>query len=101
MKKQKAVPDTSVIISGVFTDLIEKKKIKDVEVIIPEFVVEELRAQASRGREIGFKGLEELKKIREFAKKKKIRVSQIHFFEIFEIYYFYTINHTRIYFLRR
>ena len=77
MKKQRAVPDTSVIISGVFSDLIEKKKIENVEVIIPEFVVEELRAQASRGREIGFKGLEELKKIRNFSEKKKIQLTKI------------------------
>lgn len=62
--KEKIVPDTSVIISGVLTDLIEKGDIKKVEIIIPEFVVEELRAQASKGREIGFKGLDEMKKLR-------------------------------------
>ena len=72
MKKQKIVPDTSVIISGILSDLIEKDKLKETEVIIPEFVVEELRAQASRGREIGFKGLEEIQKLREFSKKKKV-----------------------------
>lgn len=74
MKREKIVPDTSVIISGVLTDLIEKKEIKDVDVIIPEFVVEELRAQASRGREIGFKGLEELKKLRRQQEEKKINI---------------------------
>src|SRR3989344_648520 len=63
-KKQKIVPDTSFLISGILTDLIEKGEIKEAEIIIPEFVVEELRAQASKGREIGFRGLEEIKKIR-------------------------------------
>ena len=48
-KENKIVPDTSVIISGVLSDLIEKNEIKG-EIIIPEFVIEELRAQASRGR---------------------------------------------------
>ena len=60
--KEKIVPDTSVLISGILTDLIEKGEIAEAEIIIPEFAVEELRAQASKGREIGFKGLEELKK---------------------------------------
>jgi len=65
------VPDTSVMISGLFTELIAKGEVRG-EVIIPEFVVEELRAQASRGREVGFKGLEELKKIRALADEGKI-----------------------------
>ena len=63
-KKERIVPDTSVLIAGIVSDLIGKGEIKDAEIIIPEFVVEELRAQASKGREIGFKGLEEIKKIR-------------------------------------
>ncbi len=70
---QKVVPDTSVLISGLFTDLIQKGEVRG-EVIIPEFVIEELRAQASRGREIGFKGLEELKKIRAFANEGKVTI---------------------------
>jgi len=66
---ERAVPDTSVLISGVFSEMIEKGEISG-EVIIPEFVIEELRSQASRGKEIGFKGLEELKKIRELCANK-------------------------------
>ncbi|MFH0949104.1 MAG: PINc/VapC family ATPase [Candidatus Aenigmatarchaeota archaeon] len=69
---ERIVPDTSVLISGILSDLISKKEIEQTEIIIPEFVVEELRAQASKGREIGFKGLEELKKIRAFHEEKKI-----------------------------
>jgi len=74
-KLEKIVPDTSVIISGVLTDLIERGEVSG-EIIIPEFVVEELRAQASRGREIGFKGLSEVKKIREFAEQGKIAIKK-------------------------
>jgi len=66
---EKIVPDTSVIISGILTDLISKGEIANAEIIVPEFVVEELRAQASKGREIGFKGLEELKKLRELSRE--------------------------------
>ncbi len=74
---EKIVPDTSVIISGIMTDLIKKEEIKDAEIIIPEFVVEELRAQASKGREIGFKGLAELKKLREMEKDYKVKTVKI------------------------
>src|SRR3989338_2542681 len=66
--KEKIVPDTSIIISGVLVKEIGKKEIQNVEVIIPEFVLEELRAQASKGREIGFRGLEEIKRLRELEK---------------------------------
>src|SRR3989344_5999411 len=61
---EKIVPDTSVLISGILTNLIENGEISEAEIIIPEFAVEELRAQASKGRDIGFKGLEELKQRR-------------------------------------
>jgi ATPase len=76
MTKIKIVPDTSIIISGILSDLIEKGEISDAEIIVPEFVVEELRAQASKGREIGFKGLEEIKKIRGI-KTKNIELTKI------------------------
>lgn len=72
---ERAVPDTSVLISGVFSGLIENDKIKG-EIIIPEFVMEELRSQASRGKEIGFKGLQELKRIRELCQEKGIELKK-------------------------
>ena len=61
---EKIVPDTSVLISGIITKKIENKELQDAEIIIPEFVVEELRAQASKGRDVGFRGLEEIKRLR-------------------------------------
>lgn len=67
--KEKIVPDTSVLVAGMLSELIEKGEIGPAEIIIPEFVVEELRAQASKGREIGFSGLEELKKLRQLFEK--------------------------------
>jgi ATPase len=74
MKQEKIVPDTSVIISGILSDLVKKGELKNIDIIIPEFVVEELRSQASRGREIGFQGLGELKEIRALEKQKKLTV---------------------------
>jgi ATPase len=73
---ERAVPDTSVIISGLLTGLIDKGEVKG-EIIIPEFVVEELRAQASRGREVGFKGLEEIKKLRLLSESGKITMRKV------------------------
>ena len=73
MRKGTAVPDTSIIISGYFADLVEKGKVKESKILVPRFVVEELQAQASKGQRSGFVGLEELKKIRELAKRRKIK----------------------------
>ena len=72
MKKNiKIVPDTSVIIEGKLTKMIDKGELKNVEIIIPEMVLDELQGQANRGLEIGFNGLNEIKKLREFSEKKK------------------------------
>ena len=73
---KRIVPDTSVIINGILSGLVEKGELKGVEIIIPEFVVEELRAQASRGREIGFDGLEEIKKLRTAITKAKLVITK-------------------------
>jgi len=71
-KVNKIVVDTSAIIHGTFRDFVEKEK--NLEVIIPIAVLDELQAQASRGREIGFIGLEELKKVRQIADKRDIKI---------------------------
>jgi ATPase len=68
----KIVPDTSIIIDGKISKMLEKEELKDVEIIIPVAVLDELQAQASKGKEIGFIGLTELKKIREICEKKNI-----------------------------
>ena len=72
--KKKICVDTSAIINGKITELISKGKIKDTEIIIPQLVMGELQAQAAKGRETGYIGLEEIKKIREQAKKHKINL---------------------------
>ena len=67
MEKEKTrslVPDTSILIHGELSELIKSGKLKNVRLIIPRAVIDELQAQASKGREIGFHGLEEIKKIR-------------------------------------
>lgn len=70
----KIVPDTSIIVDGKLSELAEKDKIQQ-DVIIPEFVVDEIENQANRGLEIGFNGIEEIKKIRELGEEKGFDVS--------------------------
>ncbi len=66
-KRQKIVPDTSVIIDEKLSELIEKDGLK-ADIIIPEMVLDELQSQANRGLEIGFNGLNEIKKLRDISK---------------------------------
>lgn len=66
--------DTSIIIDGKITELVEKGQMDNFELIIPIAVLDELQSQASRGKEHGFTGLEELKKIRSMAENKKIKM---------------------------
>ena len=71
---EKIVPDTSIIIDGKLSDLIESGEIEE-EILIPEFVVDELENQANRGQETGYTGLAEIKKIRKLAEEKGLKVS--------------------------
>ncbi|MFB6159443.1 MAG: PINc/VapC family ATPase [Candidatus Nanohalobium sp.] len=63
------VPDTSVIVDGELSSLIESGELEEVEIVIPEFVVDELENQVNKGRETGYQGIEEIKKIRELGGK--------------------------------
>ncbi|MBR9682171.1 MAG: Flp pilus assembly complex ATPase component TadA [Candidatus Aenigmarchaeota archaeon] len=74
IKLKKVVPDTSILVSGKLSYLLEEGKMKNSEIIIPEIVMGELQAQASRMKESGFLGLEEIKKIRSLLKKNKAKL---------------------------
>jgi ATPase len=65
----KIVVDTSTIISGYLTKQLESKALRDVELIIPVAALDELQSQASQGKEQGFVGLEEIKKIHKFCQE--------------------------------
>lgn len=66
------VPDTSVIIDGRVSEKIKNGEYQGATIFIPEAVVSELEAQANRGLEIGFKGLEELRELRRLANSGEI-----------------------------
>ena len=63
-KYKTIVPDTSALVQGILSEMIESGKIKGKKILIPRAALDELQAQASRGRDIGFDGLEEIKKLR-------------------------------------
>jgi len=72
---EKIVPDTSVLIDGKLSDLAEKGELEAKEVIIPEFVVDEIESQANKGLEIGYAGIEEIQKVRELGDEKGYEVT--------------------------
>lgn len=63
------VPDTSSIIEGVISGLLEKDEIEG-RIVIHKAVIAELEHQANFGKDIGFLGFEEISKIREILKKR-------------------------------
>lgn len=69
---EKIVVDTSIIIDGEITKLVESGSLANCEIIIPVAVLDELQAQASQSKDYGFVGLEEIRKIRELASKNNI-----------------------------
>ena len=66
MNDKRYVLDTSIIIDGEITKMIEAGQIDNgSEIIIPLAVLDELQSQASSNKEYGFVGLNEIKKIRD------------------------------------
>jgi len=68
------VPDTSVLIDGRITSMIQAGEYKGATIIVPEAVIAELEAQANNGREIGFSGLSELQSLCKLAEEKTIEL---------------------------
>ncbi len=71
---EKTVPDTSVLVSGKVSKLIESRELKG-EIIILEAVLSELENQANRGKAVGFEGLDELAKLKELEKEGKVKIT--------------------------
>jgi ATPase len=71
----KFVLDTSIIIDGEITKMLEAGKIPDGSaLIIPLAVLDELQSQASTNKEHGFVGLAEIKKIRELCSTRNVQL---------------------------
>ena len=75
LDNRKLVLDTSVIIDGEVTKMIETGEIPAAsQIIIPLAVLDELQSQASSNKEHGFVGLSEIKRIREQCSKNNIEL---------------------------
>jgi ATPase len=66
-KAERYVLDTSVLVDGRITEEIRKKKLPRALFIVPNAVVGLLEAQAVRGQETGYAGLNELKQLQQIA----------------------------------
>ncbi len=72
---EKIVPDTSAVIEGAISKIIDKNNLNYPEIIVPEAVVAELEYQTNKGQFIGKKGLGELKKLQNLADNGEIAIS--------------------------
>ncbi|MBP2132834.1 ATPase [Methanomicrobium sp. W14] len=74
----KLIPDTSVVIDGRITSMIQESgEYKGATIIVPEAVIAELEAQANQGREIGFSGLTELQELSKLAEEGVIELQYV------------------------
>lgn len=68
------VPDTSVIVDGQITRMVENGDYEGAMIVIPQAVVAELESQANQGHESGLAGLDELARLQDLAKTDRIRL---------------------------
>ena len=69
------IPDTSAVIIGAISELIETGDIYYPEIIVPEAVVCELEHQANANRSEGRRGLKELQKLQELQYEGELSIS--------------------------
>ena len=69
------IPDTSAVIIGAITDIIENEDLDYPEIVVPEAVVCELEHQANDKRSEGHRGLKELQKLQDLQDEGKLAVS--------------------------
>ncbi|MDO5823184.1 PINc/VapC family ATPase [Methanobrevibacter sp.] len=69
------IPDTSAVIIGAVSEILEKEDLDYPEIIVPEAVVCELEHQANTNRSEGKKGLKELQKLQNLQYEGELSVS--------------------------
>ena len=74
MQNSTLVLDSSALIEGLLSKMLESKDIKIKKLIIPEFVITELESLANNNIEKGFLGIDELKTLRDFSLKLKFEI---------------------------
>ncbi len=71
---ERIVPDTSVLIEGILSQKIAQDEILPAHIMIHEASLSELEAQANARKEIGYLGLDEIKRLNQLAKKKGFKI---------------------------
>jgi ATPase len=71
------VPDTSAVVDGRVSERVEDGTYEGATVSVPEAVVGELESQANAGRDTGWDGLGELKRLAEYADAGRITVEYV------------------------
>ncbi|AMD18346.1 ATPase [Methanobrevibacter sp. YE315] len=69
------IPDTSAVIIGAISQLLEKEDLDYPEIIVPEAVVCELEHQANANRSEGRRGLKELQKLQDLQYEGELSIS--------------------------
>jgi len=69
------VPDISTIVNGRITQLVESGELKGSKIDLPRVITAELEHRAGLGKDSGFSGLSELKKLKEFSEEGVIDLS--------------------------
>ena len=69
------VPDTSVIIEGIISKIIEEENYNYPQIIIPEAVIAELEYQSNKNRPTGQIGFDELKKLQKLCDSGALSIS--------------------------
>ena len=72
---ERIIPDTSAVIIGAISEIMEKEELDFPEIIVPEAVVCELEHQANANRSEGHRGLSELQKLQKLQDEGKLAVS--------------------------
>ena len=75
IKMKCIIPDTSAVIIGAISDLIENSDLDYPEIIVPEAVVCELEHQANDNRSEGLRGLKELQKLQNLQDEGELAIS--------------------------
>ena len=69
------IPDTSAVIIGAISEILETEDIDYPEIIVPEAVVCELEHQANANRSEGIRGLKELQKLQKLQYEGELSIS--------------------------
>jgi ATPase len=70
----KIVPDTSILIEALTSKFLLLGELTTKHIIIHNATIDELEQQANKGRETGYLGLEEIKRVRELCSERNIKL---------------------------